>query len=57
MRHAAEALLYRLYGRLQALCGSRPCLLRPLDLLLRGLGMRWYGYTHLSNRLWTSKTS
>ena len=52
-RHAPEAALYRLYGVLMRAAGRRPCLLRPLDLLLRLLGMRWYGYTYLSNQLWT----
>lgn len=52
-----ERLLARAYGIALDACGAHPCLLRPLDLLLRLLGMRWYGYTFLSNRLWTSTTS
>ena len=52
---AAEAALYRAYGALLHACGAWPCLLRPMDALLRALGMRWYGYVHLSNRLWTAK--
>ena len=35
---------------------SRACL-RPLDLILRALGARWYGYVYLSNHLWISTTS
>lgn len=54
---ALEAGTYRLYGRMQALAGRWPCLLRPVDLLLRALGWRWYGYVFLSNRLWTATTS
>lgn len=56
-RHAVERWLARAYGAALTATGSRPCLLRPVDLLLRLLGMRWYGYTFLSNRLWTSTTS
>ncbi len=51
--HAGERLLYALYGQLMAAMSSRPCLLRPVDLLLRTLNMRWYGYTYLSNQLWS----
>lgn len=46
-----------LYGGLLQACGRRPCLLRPLDLVLRTLGVRWYGYVNLSNRLWISTIS
>lgn len=56
-RNAAEQVLARAYGAALDATGSHPCLLRPVDLLLRILGMRWYGYTFLSNRLWTSTTS
>lgn len=56
-RHGLERWLARGYGAMLAAAGSRPCLLRPVDLLLRMLGMRWYGYTFLSNRLWISTTS
>ena len=56
-RHAVERGLARAYGAALTAAGSRPCLLRPVDLLLRAVGMRWYGYTFLSNRLWTSTTS
>jgi hypothetical protein len=49
-----EQKLYRWYGKLIRGCGSYPCLLRPLDLILRILGMRWYGYLYLSNRLWST---
>lgn len=52
-----ESRLFEVYGVLLTLAGRHPCLLRPLDLVLRALGMRWYGYTYLSNRLWISKMS
>ncbi|MFT3954842.1 MAG: hypothetical protein QM722_10795 [Piscinibacter sp.] len=52
-----ERALARAYGAALDAAGARPCLLRPLDLLLKLLGMRWYGYTFLSNRLWISTTS
>jgi len=54
---AIERAACTTYSSLLMASGSRPCLLRPLDLILRLLGWRWYGYTCLSNRLWTSKTS
>lgn len=44
-----ESAVYHGYGRLLRLAGSWPCLLRPLDLLLRSVGWRWYGYFRLSN--------
>jgi len=47
-----EKLMYTSYGKMQSLCGSMPCILRPLDLVLRSLNMRWYGYLYLSNKLW-----
>ena len=52
-----ERGLHRVYGRAITALGRYPCLLRPVDLLLRALGMRWYGYVYLSNRRWTSTTS
>jgi hypothetical protein len=52
-----EEVLYITYGKIQPLCGNFPCLLRPFDLILRAIGMRWYGYLYLSNRLWFSTTS
>lgn len=53
-RGAAERALFRLYGVLLGASGRFPCLLRPLDLVLRTLDMRWYGYLYLSNRLWST---
>jgi hypothetical protein len=52
-----EKMAYRLYGKLIFAAGRYPCVLRPVDLLLRGLSMRWYGYVYLSNKLWISTTS
>lgn len=49
-----EKTLYLLYGELIKICGRFPCLLRPIDLVLRMLGMRWYGYLYLSNKLWST---
>ena len=46
-----ESNAYRVYGALQRLVGRYPCMLRPLDVLLRTLGWRWYGYLYLSNRM------
>lgn len=46
---AFEQAVYRTYGVLLRLCGRCPCLLRPIDLLLRSIGWRWYGYFRLSN--------
>lgn len=54
---AVERALYSLYGAMMSMAGRHPCLLRPVDLVLRVLGMRWYGYTFLSNRLWTQSTT
>ena len=54
---AAEAAMYRAYGRMQSLAGRWPCVLRPLDAMLRALGWRWYGYTFMSNRLWAATIS
>jgi hypothetical protein len=54
---AIESAAFRLYGVLQRACGAWPCALRPLDYLLRAMGWRWYGYIHLSNRLWYSTKS
>jgi hypothetical protein len=52
-----EEILYRGYGAAIMAAGRYPCLLRPIDLILRSLGMRWYGYVYLSNRVWISTIS
>ena len=52
-----EAALQRFYDRLQWSVRRWPCVLRPFDLVLRMLGIRWYGYVNLGNRLWTTTTS
>jgi len=49
-----EKILYVLYGQLLKRCGRFPCFLRPFDLILRLVGMRWYGYLYLSNKLWST---
>ena len=54
---SVESHLFRFYGRLMRSAGRRPCLLRPMDLALRALKCRWYGYVYLSNRLWISTMS
>lgn len=56
-RHPVEALTYRCYSRLVQWAEPWPCVLRPLDVLLRTFGVRWYGYVFLSNRLWCSTIS
>ena len=56
-KSALDRWAFRAYGWLQARTGSHPCLLRPLDLVLRTCGVRWYGYVYLSNRLWNSTIS
>lgn len=52
-----EEGLHRVYDALQWRCRRWPCVLRPLDLVLRMAGIRWYGYVNLSDRLWTMTTS
>lgn len=56
-RSGFERSLASAYGAALDAAGAHPCLLRPFDLLLKLLGMRWYGYTFLSNRLWISTIS
>ncbi len=53
-RSAFEGWLFRAYGIVQSSVRAWPCVLRPVDLVLRACGFRWYGYVHLSNRLWIS---
>jgi hypothetical protein len=50
-----EARLHRAYDTLQWAVRWFPCLLRPIDVVLRLIGIRWYGYVNLSNRLWTGQ--
>lgn len=52
-----EQASYRAYGTVIFALRRYPCLLRPIDLLLRALNVRWYGYVYLSTRLWNSTTS
>ncbi len=56
-RHTIERAAHAVYGVLLRGAGRFPCLLRPLDLILRTFGARWYGYVYLSNHLWISTTS
>ncbi len=51
-----EARLHRAYDSVQWLVRRWPCALRPVDVMLRAMGLRWYGYVNLSNRLWTTTT-
>ena len=55
--HVIERWCFAWYGAAVRLSGSYPCLLRPVDVILRALGWRWYGYVYLSNRLWMSTIS
>lgn len=52
-----ERLIYRLYDSIQWALRRYPCVLRPFDFFLRAIGIRWYGYVNLSNRLWSTTTS
>jgi len=52
-----EARLHRLYDSVQWKVRRWPCVLRPVDLVLRAMGVRWYGYLNLSNRIWSSTIS
>jgi hypothetical protein len=54
---ALERVAFQAYGALIGVSGGFPCLMRPIDVLLRALGARWYGYVYLSNRLWISTIS
>jgi len=54
-RSVTERLAYAVYTTLVQIVPT-PCLLRPLDLLLRMLGWNWYGYVFLSNRQWLTTT-
>jgi hypothetical protein len=56
-QHTWERWAYRGYGFLMQAVGCWPCVLRPVDFLLRALGARWYGYVYLSNKLWISTIS
>jgi len=53
----AELVMFKIYTHLMTWCGRYPCLLRPVDLVLRALHMPWYGYTFIANKLWISKIS
>lgn len=46
---AMERFAYIWYGKLLRACGSYPCVLRPLDVVLKLFGWRWYGYFRMSN--------
>lgn len=51
-----ERALYSCYGLLLRWTARWPCLLRPIDLILRTVGYRWYGYFRLSNERCTATT-
>lgn len=46
-----ERLLFAIYDGMLGAAGSFPCVLRPVDAILRLAGFRWYGYVRLSNKL------
>lgn len=48
---AFEQVAYSVYAKVISALGSRPCLLRPVDVVLRLAGWRWYGYLFISNQL------
>jgi hypothetical protein len=54
---SVERALFNIYGALMGIFRNTPCVLRPIDLILRTLRMRWYGYVFLSNKLWISTMS
>ncbi|UQD70224.1 hypothetical protein JEY40_30170 [Bradyrhizobium japonicum] len=56
-RSKAEAIAFRLYGYAMRALRKWPCVLRPVDFVLRGMGYRWYGYLYLSNKTWFTTTS
>lgn len=56
-RSRLEAVLYHCYFRLAFALGRYVFLLRPVDIILRALGYRWYGYFGMSNHLWSTTTS
>jgi hypothetical protein len=51
-----ELQAYSAYNWVQWALRRWPCVLRPVDFLLRLFGVRWYGYINLSNRLWATTT-
>lgn len=55
-RSRLERITYQIYGKLITVL-RWPCILRPIDLVLRSFGCRWYGYVYLSNRIWLTTTS
>ncbi|MCY0093045.1 hypothetical protein [Hoeflea ulvae] len=50
-RSALERTAYSAYSALLMKLSSWPCLLRPLDVLLRAMNWKWYGYLRLSSAL------
>jgi len=52
-----EEIAFRLYGCAMGLLRRLPCILRPVDFILRAMGYRWYGYLYLSNKTWLTTTS
>lgn len=51
-----ESALYSIYGWVIRACGPVPCIIRPLDFVLKFFGYRWYGYSYLGNRMWANLT-
>ncbi|QOZ78446.1 hypothetical protein XH83_25315 [Bradyrhizobium sp. CCBAU 53351] len=52
-----EEIAFALYGHAMSMLHRWPCALRPIDLILRAMGYKWYGYLYLSNRTWFTTTS
>ncbi|MGY3616585.1 hypothetical protein [Bradyrhizobium sp. USDA 10063] len=52
-----EEIAFKLYGYAMGVLRRWPCVLRPVDFILRGMGYRWYGYLYLSNKTWFTTTS
>lgn len=49
-----EKVCYNIYNNLMTIFSKNPCILRPIDLLLKIAGYNWYGYVYKSNKKWNS---
>lgn len=52
-----EEIAFKLYGNAMSALRCWPCVLRPVDFVLREMGYNWYGYLYLSNKTWLTTTS
>jgi hypothetical protein len=56
-RSRVESIIYYSYFILACALGRYVFVLRPVDIILRALGYRWYGYFGMSNQIWSTTTS